>query len=386
MNMDKSEIIDDYTIRFIWDDFHIGQWGILSDVLIYDEDTFDESTVSTNPIGTGQYTVKEYVVNSHLFLEARDDYWGDVQPAFKNINFRIMSEPSQMNNALETGMVDLVNRVANQDVEHLKSLPGLNAISFYDTNYAQVGFNISKGTPLGEIDARKAICHALDRQAIIDVVYYGMANICNMPNSYLNCDFEERYDNVGEIYSIGYDLELAKQLAQSSGLAGQTIKLMTNGSAEYVLMAEMVQTMLKEIDVEVQIVSYDPATASTLSREDVTASSWNMRLGLGINPGYHVASPMIMGIRTSLICTTPGAFEGQDWYLPYSYSYFATPDLKERNDMTYEMMKAYNGQALGYAICDIQTTTVVADGIDPDSFVYRTNGGVYYYLMKPLYN
>lgn len=381
MNMDKTKIIDDYTIDFIWDEYHCGQWGIISDILIYDEESYDPEVASTKPIGTGPYVVKEYVVNSHLFLERRDDYWGEL-PEFKYVNFRVLAEPSQINNALETGMIDIAQRISNEDVDYISSLPGIHVESYFDTNFARMGFNVSPASIMHNLEARYAVCHAIDRQAICDVVYHGRAQVLERPTCMTCLDDDERYDNMHETYSVGYNVDLAKQYAESSGLVGKKLRLMTNGTPEFVLMAEMIQEMLRQIGVETEIVNYDAATFTSLSKDDVSASAWDINVNLGLNPGYLVASTMIMAPKTYKILNTPGHWEGSEEYIPKAYSFYSTVDPKERADLTYWMLGVYEKQALTYGICDIQTSTAISKDIDPSTFVYRQNGGMYYAYVK----
>ena len=52
-------------------------------------------------------------------------------------------------------------------------------------------------------------------------------------------DYEDRFNDMDDTYKIGCNPDVAKQLAESSGLAGKTIKLMTDGAAESIKMAEM---------------------------------------------------------------------------------------------------------------------------------------------------
>ena len=383
MVKETSEIIDDYTIHWFWNNVSIGQYGVVTDILIVDEESYDHVASGTRPIGTGPCVVKEYVTNSHLFLERRDDYWGEL-PEFKYYNFRVMAEPSQVVNALETGMVDFAAKIENQDYDHINSLPGIKMYSYYDTNYAGMGFNVSPPSIMHNKEARYAVCHAIDRQAIVNVVYSGRAVVLGRANGNEVEYNEARFDNVGEIYSIGYDVELAKQYAESSGLVGQTVRVMNNGSPQFVLISEMVQDFLAQIGVNVTIVSFDAATFTTFSREDVTASEWDIRVFAGINPGYLAPSPMINGVNLYAVYNTPGHWEGVEEYTEYSRTFFQEMDPAVRSEITMLVIERYNEQALGYGICDIQTNTALAEDLDPSTIVIRHQGGFYFAMLKTL--
>ena len=73
-----------------------------------------------------------------------------------------------------------------------------------------------------------------------------------------------------ETYSIGYNVDKAKEYADKSGLTGKTVKLITNGASDYVTLAEVIQQNLSDIGVTVEIVNYDEATFNALSLDPVS--------------------------------------------------------------------------------------------------------------------
>ncbi|NLM53102.1 MAG: ABC transporter substrate-binding protein, partial [Firmicutes bacterium] len=167
VDFEKTKIIDEYTIDLWYTEYNAAQEPGFASMLIMDKESYDEVALSRTPIGTGPYVVTDYVVNSHLKATARDDYWGG-EPGIKNIEFKIINEDSQLVNALETGEVDMA-RVPIAEIDYVKSLG-------YNVNVNKAGYNdvvlfsLLPGNPLESKEARWAICHAIDREAIIDVV------------------------------------------------------------------------------------------------------------------------------------------------------------------------------------------------------------------------
>ena len=238
----------------------------ISQIWIMDEQTYDEEAMATRPIGTGPYVVTDYVVNSHTVCERRDDYWGEA-PALKTVTFRVISEPSQRVNALETGLVDFA-KINLSDSAYVQSLPGF-AIHQRVGGWVYLGFNIDRNSKLADPEMRYAICHAIDRQALSDIVYYGLAQVMTNPWPLTNFGNTEDLQNLG-VYEKGYDVELAKELADKSGLTGQTLLLANNGAAELVTCCEMIQEMLEKIGVHTEIVSYDSASFATVKSDPST--------------------------------------------------------------------------------------------------------------------
>jgi ABC-type transport system substrate-binding protein len=230
----------------------------MSQLLITDVESFDEQAMTTNPVGTGPYIVTDYVVNSHVQVEARDDYWGD-KPAIKTIRFKCLNESSQLTNALETGDVDVAG-ISFDDVEYVESLGPYDIQSVHPGFATCAFFNMSKDNLLGTKDARDAISYAIDRQSIVDVAYKGYAEIAEWPISKYLVDYQDSFANAYDTYSGGYNLEKAKDLAEKAGLVDKNVRLVTNGAEVFVTMAEIIQADLLEIGITTEIINYDQAT------------------------------------------------------------------------------------------------------------------------------
>ena len=89
IDIENTKILDDYTIEMHFTGYRFNQMEIYSDLLIYDEESFDLEGAANDPIGTGPYLLTDRLINSHLFMERRDDYWGEA-PGIKSFQFRVM--------------------------------------------------------------------------------------------------------------------------------------------------------------------------------------------------------------------------------------------------------------------------------------------------------
>ena len=281
-DFERTKVRDEYTFDWYLKAPNIIHYSIGAQMFIYDAESYDPNIQSVAPIGTGPYVVKEYVINSHTILERRDDYWGEL-PALKTITFRVLAEPSQRVNALETGLVDAAP-VALADVDYVDNLPGVKVRS-RPGSWVYLGVNISPDGKLADPEARYAIFHAIDTEAISKLVYYGKARPMRSPFTPAIVDLEDDMLDLG-VYAKGYDPELAKQLAEKSGLKGKTLILANNGTAEFITISEMVQNMLANIGVNVEIHSFDTASYTDVKNDktafDILISNGvcaNMRLG-----------------------------------------------------------------------------------------------------------
>lgn len=369
LDLDNSSVVDPYTLDIRLTDYNVAQMTMLSAVMIVDAESYDPVDFSLNPVGTGPYEVTEYVVNSHTHMKARDGYWGE-RPTIENLVFKVINEDAQKVNAIETGTVDWIS-VPAQDVEYVKSLPNFNLVSNRTGMAIQVLFSVDPTSAFFDVEARYAACHAIDRQAIINLVYNGYASIVDYPASMATLDYEPRLANLHETYSIGHDIELAKQYAVSSGLVDKEVRIMTNGGPEYVTMAEIIQTNLKDIGVKAVILNYDQATLRSLYRSDGT--EFDICLYFVSAPTWLASDIVWANVRFSTILMA-GNWPGFERFTELGGQVLSNPDAKARSDIFFEMIKIFDNAALWYGVCETQS--FIAYSKDLNDVVFNAFGGV----------
>ncbi|MCL1834942.1 MAG: ABC transporter substrate-binding protein [Oscillospiraceae bacterium] len=387
LDLERSCVHDEYTVDlYMLNDYYYFHDTGSCMMMIFCEEGFDEDDISINPNGTGPYEVKDYVVNSHLFLERKDEYWGE-KPAIKNLNFRVLAEPSQVVNALTTGMIDYAP-IQLADFDYVDGLSGFYTISRYIGGGVGLSFNSGVNGYFNrftdgdkKLEARFAVYHAINPQVLINLVYEGKGRIMhNMVPDYM-FDYKDEYDHWEPAYDIGYNVERAKELAQSSGLAGQTISIMTNGLAAAVQTAEIVQSMLAAIDVTLEINNYDPATALSMIYDP--EASHDITVGAGIAPNSRVCDLLLNGVRYSSTLTLPGSFTNNEHYLAICAQMAHEPDNAKRVAITEECLRMYTDNAIGFGLCVYQTCYAMADDVQPDTVVYSvTSNFVRYEMLK----
>ena len=382
----RTKVIDDYTLDLYLPSFYVAHKTAASMFMIFDEESFDVDSLTLNPVGTGPYVLKEYVNNSHVYVERREDYWGE-KPAIKNLQFKVVSEPSQIVNGLVTGTID-VAQIALADYDYVNDMPNYVLNERYTGGGIQIGFNAGQkgyfnrfGDPDKSLEARYAVIHAIDPQVIIDIVYEGHGMIMEGYNPSFCLDWEPAFDNNHPTYSEGYNLDLAKQYADSSGLTGQTITLMITTLPANVMIAEIVQDMLSKIDVTVEIISYDAATVNTMQYDP--EADFDMRIGFGIAPNWRIADGLVNGVRYSPQLTAPGAFPNNDYYLELAPLTYYTADDDLRREYLTELLYLFVDNALQYSLCMYSTVTAINKDIDLSSIERTiTTGWIRYDWVK----
>lgn len=259
LDLGNTKVIDTYTVQLSLFNYDMSYATSMCSMPMMDKESYDHDAIAQNPIGTGPYVLKEYVVNSHITLERRDGYWGD-EPYFKYLNFVIIAEDSQRTNAIATGEVD-ISDVPFSDIDYVKGIDtytldlsetAQSTAMYYNTSENSILYNNEKG--------RQAIAMAIDTEAIADLVYSGYASAARLPVSVGNIDVQDSFLDRG-VYGDRYNVEKAKAMAEEAGLVGQHLVIITPGSAEYAMVAEIIADNLKDIGIDLEVKNYDAGSA-----------------------------------------------------------------------------------------------------------------------------
>ena len=127
--------------------------------------------LATAPLGTGPYTVKRFDVGEAIEFDAREDYWGgDV--AHDGL-IRYFDDPVSAVNALRVGDADVVWGM--QAPQLIDTLPEDIRVEVGTTNGEVLLSMNNTRAPFDDPDVRRAVAYAVDRAAVNEVVYNGLA-------------------------------------------------------------------------------------------------------------------------------------------------------------------------------------------------------------------
>lgn len=130
--------------------------------------------VNEDFVGTGPYRVADVREGESITLEAFEDYWGD-PPANDRVLVQFFQTSSQMKLALENGEVDIAFR--DFSPEEQADLEGNDAIQIVEGDGAFIRYIVLNVTrpPFDDVNVRKAVAAAVDRDRIIEDVFAGNA-------------------------------------------------------------------------------------------------------------------------------------------------------------------------------------------------------------------
>lgn len=272
--IDRVEKIDDHTIEMAFKTDTVGLFALDASQSVFSRKAYEESEngFTNDPVATGPYKIKEWIPGTSVSFEKYEDYWNkdnvdDPRQNVDAIEVKIISEATQVAIALETGEVDFAYSVSVNDAARFQEESGFSVHELVSDQMSCVIFNCDPICPFNDVKLRQAVCYAINEQAILASVYRGIGGVCNAwavpgDGKVFYADYPAEWDNKEQMYP--YDVEKAKQLMEEAGKAdGFKARIMTKDNAADKSTAEVIQSCLKEINIEVEILSYENALYQT---------------------------------------------------------------------------------------------------------------------------
>jgi peptide/nickel transport system substrate-binding protein len=214
---------------------------------------FSARSLSQNarqPVGTGTFKFGSWNRGSSLSLTRNDGYWGS-KAKLKDVEFRFITDPNAMNNALKAGDIDAIGQVGGpEQVGSFQSDSRFKVLKSAPVGKVMVAMNNSRA-PLNDVRVRRAISMAIDRKAWIDGIQSGFAVPIGshaVPNSgepyYLDLTNANRHDPAQ-----------AKQLLVQAGHGdGLTLTLVQITDFPYAVRGtDILNSELKEIGITLKV-------------------------------------------------------------------------------------------------------------------------------------
>ena len=182
-------------------------------------DTFPQEECVTFPEapvhGVGPWYITEYTQGEQTVLEPNPNYTGELEPQVDQIIIRYFSDPQTMALAVQDGEIDVAWRILGPElVTELEDAEGIEVGTIQGGSIRYLILNFAQ-PPMDDINVRKAVAAALDRDEIADVVYGGQVEplYSMVPPGFLGATevFDETYQSpdpeaaLGFLAEAGYD-------------------------------------------------------------------------------------------------------------------------------------------------------------------------------------
>ncbi|MCX2725435.1 ABC transporter substrate-binding protein [Roseibium salinum] len=255
--------VDDYTVKFVLNrpeapmvaNMAMDFASILSaEYAAQLEEAGTKEQLNQQPVGTGPFSFVGYQKDAVIRYEAHADYWNGKQPV-DNLIFAITPDAAVRLQKLKAGECHVMPYPAPADIADIREDENLTLMEQQGLNVGYLAYN-TKQAPFDKTEVRKALNHAINKQAILDAVFQGSGQAAKNPIPPTMWSYNDA------VKDDEYDPELAKKMLEEAGVTDLSMKVWAmpvqrpyNPNARR--MAEVIQADFAKVGVDVEIVSYE---------------------------------------------------------------------------------------------------------------------------------
>jgi peptide/nickel transport system substrate-binding protein len=207
---------------------------------------------AAHPVCAGPFKFTERVAQDRIVLDRFERYWDKDKIHVDRVVFQPIPDASVRLANLQSGGLDIIERVTPSDLAQIKDKPGLKTASIVELGYQTITLNVAKGpgaqNALGrETRLREALDLAIDRDALNQVAFEGQFEPGNQwvpPNS--------------PYYAKAFpvpkrDLAKARALVKAAGTGEVSVDFMVPNESLAMQVGEVLQAMAKEAGINLNI-------------------------------------------------------------------------------------------------------------------------------------
>ena len=267
MGLDKNlkavEKVDDHTVKFILNEpeapmianLAMDFGSILSaeyaDAMMK---AGTPETVDLEPVGTGPFQLVDYKKDAVIRYKANSDYWAG-KAKIDNLIFAITPDASVRYQKLKAGECHIMPYPNPADLKAMAEDSDINLLQKEGLNVGYLAYNTTKA-PYTDAKVRKALNMAINKDAIIDVVFQGAGKKAKNPIPPTIWSYND------SIVDDPYDPDAAKKMLEEAGVSGLKTNIWAmpvqrpyNPNARR--MAELIQADWAKVGVEAEIVTFE---------------------------------------------------------------------------------------------------------------------------------
>ena len=193
-------------------------------------------------VGSGPFVMTEFTPGQTVVMEANPSYWGweGEEPPYDQVIFRLFENPDAMVAALQQGEIDAAQGVPASSWDALEADDAIEVVAGQQGGFDEIAINggAAEGQPhpaLLDIEVRRAIAHAIDRPAVIEDLYFGLAS----PLETISPSADPKWiPEIPEENQFTYDPDRANQILDDAGYMdtdGDGVREMPDGTNPIVI-------------------------------------------------------------------------------------------------------------------------------------------------------
>lgn len=211
--------------------------------------------IDLKPVGTGPFIFVDYKKDAMIRYKANKDYWRG-KASIDKLIFAITPDASVRYAKLKAGECHIMPYPNPADLARMGKDKDIKLLEQEGLNVGYLGFNVEK-KPFDNVKVRKALSHAINKQAIIDAVFQGAGIVAKNPIPPTIWSYNDA------VKDDDYDPAKARKLLAEAGLSkgfktdiwAMPVQRPYNPNARR--MAEMIQADWAKVGVKAKIITYE---------------------------------------------------------------------------------------------------------------------------------
>lgn len=210
--------------------------------------------LNQQPVGTGPFKFVAYQKDAVIRYAAHEDYWAGPAP-IDALVFAITPDASVRYQKMKAGECHVTLNPNPADLEAMGSEADITLMEKEGLNVGYLAYN-TKVAPYDNVNVRKALNMAIDKQAILDTVFQGSGKAAKNPLPPTIWSYNDAVED------DAFDPAKAKEMLAAEGVENLEMKIWAmpvqrpyNPNARR--MAEVMQEDFAKAGVTVEIVSYE---------------------------------------------------------------------------------------------------------------------------------
>ena len=227
---------------------------------IYRDTDWATNPANQQPIGSGPFRFVGYEAGATIELEANLDYWGE-GPYVDRLVFSIIPDANTAQQALLGGEADVVYSPspARSQIATLQETPGIEVVVAPIPSAYYIGCHMEK-EPTSNVEVRRAISQAINRQQILDTALGGYGEVATTFYT-RGIEWAANFDPEAQVPQ--YDRAAAEAALDAAGYPatdGTRFRLVFpyfTASPEFADIATVVKQNLGDVGIEVELVALE---------------------------------------------------------------------------------------------------------------------------------
>lgn len=268
------------------------------------------SDMSFKPVGSGPYKLESWEKSQNIKLVRNDKSFLSSDGEIKEIVFKVIPDYNSRINQLKKGEIDLTENIRPEDIDAIKAEKHLTVTARKGREYDYLGLNniepsaskekkIVPNNLFGNVNIRRAIAYALNRQTIIDEYLMGYGELMTGPIAPIyKSDLDESQK------PIDFNIDEAKKLLKSGGWidtdgdgilekSGKKFSFTINvpsGNPLRTFTSNILQNNLKAVGIDAKIEFMEPAVIfPKMFKGELNAwlAGWGVPIPLNLKPYWY---------------------------------------------------------------------------------------------------